>query len=161
MLDFLIMPHIHEKIDFTSEVFVVYEDKVLLRIHDKLKKWLSVGGHIELNEDPNIAAVREVKEEVGLDIELFGNKNHSFNSCTYQELIPPKYLNRHRINENHEHVTLVYFAKSSTDKLIPSKTEIADDCRWFTREELDSKSYDIMDHVKFYAKKALEELSSN
>ncbi len=64
------MPHIHDKIDFTVEVFIVYKDTVLLRKHNKYRYWLSVSGHIELNEDPNHAALREVKEEVGLDIIL-------------------------------------------------------------------------------------------
>ena len=54
------MPHIHDNIDFTAEVFVVYKGRVLLRKHDKYKMWLSVGGHIEPDEDPNQAAVREV-----------------------------------------------------------------------------------------------------
>ncbi|MFK5282779.1 NUDIX domain-containing protein, partial [Lacticaseibacillus paracasei] len=62
------MAHIHEKIDFTVEVFIVHKDKVLLRMHDKFKFWLSIGGHIELDEDPIQAAYREVKEEVGLDV---------------------------------------------------------------------------------------------
>jgi len=44
------MPHIHEKIDFTADVFVVYKDKVLIRKHDKYDKWLAAGGHIELDE---------------------------------------------------------------------------------------------------------------
>ena len=61
------MPHIHNKIDFTVEVFIVYDNKVLLRKHDKYGMWLSVGGHIELDEDSNQAALREVKEEVGLE----------------------------------------------------------------------------------------------
>lgn len=65
------MPHIHDKIDFCSETFVVYKGTILLRKHDKNKIWRSVGGHIELDEDPNEAAVREVKEEVGLDVVLF------------------------------------------------------------------------------------------
>ena len=56
------MPHIHEKIDFTVGVFVVHKNKVLLRKHDKYHLWLDVGGHVELNEDPTEAAVREVKE---------------------------------------------------------------------------------------------------
>ena len=55
------MPHIHEKIDFAVEVFVVHKNKVLLRKHDKYKTWLGVGGHIELDEDPNQVAIREVK----------------------------------------------------------------------------------------------------
>lgn len=44
------MAHIHEKIDFVADVFIVYKDKVFLRMHDKLHVWLSVGGHIELDE---------------------------------------------------------------------------------------------------------------
>ena len=67
------MAHIHEKIDFTADVFVVHKDKVLIRTHDKYDLWLAVGGHIELDEDPNQSAIREVKEEVGLDVELVGN----------------------------------------------------------------------------------------
>ena len=105
------MPHIHEKIDFTAEVFIVYQDKVLLRQHDKYKKWLSVGGHIELDEEPNQAAVREVKEEVGLDITLHNEEDLSITEGHgYQELIPPEFMNIHKINDTHQHITLVYFA---------------------------------------------------
>jgi hypothetical protein len=53
------MSHLHEKIDFTVEVFVVSGDAVLLRKHDKYKIWLGVGGHIELDEEPTQAAVRD------------------------------------------------------------------------------------------------------
>ena len=80
------MPHINNKIDFTVEVFIVYNNKVLLRKHDKYKIWLGVGGHIELDEDPNQAAVREVKEEVGLDIMLFDKNTPAFNIENYKEL---------------------------------------------------------------------------
>ena len=41
------MSHIHEKIDFTITVYIVYGNKVLLRHHDKYDFWLGVGGHIE------------------------------------------------------------------------------------------------------------------
>ena len=67
------MAHIHEKIYFTVEVFVVYGNKVLLRKHDKYGIWLSVGGHIELDEDPNQAALREVREEVGRIVQASGS----------------------------------------------------------------------------------------
>ena len=55
------MAHVHELIDFTVSVFVVYKDKVLVRKHEKYHTWLAVGGHIELNEEANAAALREVK----------------------------------------------------------------------------------------------------
>jgi 8-oxo-dGTP pyrophosphatase MutT (NUDIX family) len=153
------MPHIHDKIDFTGEVFVVYNNKVLLRKHDKYKIWLSVGGHIELDEDPNQAAIREVKEEVGLEITLVKKDLPLFNlNFEYKELIPPRFLNRHRINENHEHVTLVFFAKSNTDLIKPCEDEKSEECRWFTKEELNCLTLDLTENVKFYAQKALEEL---
>ena len=60
------MPHVHEKIDFTASVFIVNGDAVLLGKHEKFHRWLQPGGHIELDEDPNEAALREVKEETGL-----------------------------------------------------------------------------------------------
>ena len=153
------MPHIHDDIDNTVEVLIVYNNKVLLRKHDKYGLWLSVGGHIELDEDPNQAAIREVKEEVGLDIKLIGDVPQ-FEEEDYTELIPPRFLNRHRINPTHEHVTSTYFARSETDKLILSEKERSRECRWFTREEIEDNSYDIKKSIKTYAISALETLKS-
>ena len=67
------MPHIHELIDFVVDIYIVYKDKVLLIHHKELKKWLPIGGHIELDEDPEEALFREVKEECGLEIEVLGD----------------------------------------------------------------------------------------
>lgn len=153
------MPHIHSQIDFTSEVFIVYRNKVLLRKHDKYSIWLSVGGHIEGNEDPNQAAIREVKEEVGLDIQLDDRLRKYREQDDTRELIPPYYLNRNRINNTHEHVTFVYFAKTNTNQI---KQDIAreksDDCKWFSKEEIE-QNIEIKPNVKFYALQALAVLS--
>lgn len=150
------MPHIHEKIDFTVEVFVVYKDKVLLRLHDKHGIWLSVGGHIELDENPNQAALREVKEEVGLDIKLFKDpKQFERKEENYEELIPPKFMNIHRISPTHEHVTLTYFGISETDQVVPEK----EGDKWLWASKADLETLDLSPSIKFYAQKALEELS--
>lgn len=69
------MPHIHEKIDFTVSLFIVQDGKVLVIHHKKLGQWLPIGGHIELDEDPEQAAYREAREESGLEIELIGESN--------------------------------------------------------------------------------------
>jgi 8-oxo-dGTP pyrophosphatase MutT (NUDIX family) len=151
------MPHINEKVDFTVEVFVVHKNKVLLRKHDKYKLWLSVGGHIEPGEDPNEAAIREVKEEVGLHVRL-GHKRPLSEHNDFRELVPPRFMNRHRINAGHEHVTLVFFAIADSDKLRLSETELSDACRWFTREEVEDPKFQIEDHIKIYAKSALDDL---
>ncbi len=151
------MAHINEKIDFTAEVFVVYQNKVLLRLHEKYKIWLSVGGHIELDEDPNQAALREVKEEVGLDVKLADDlRPFKSESPEYTELIPPKFLNINRINSTHQHVTFTYFATTDSDQIIPETPN--DKWKWVTAEELDS--LELTPSIKYYAQKALEELSS-
>ncbi len=154
------MAHIHEKIDFTAEVFIVYQNKVLLRKHDKYKIWLSVGGHIELDEDPNQAAIREVKEEVGIDVKLYGQVM-SFNEPEgYRELIPPVFLNRHKINDGHEHIALVYFASSETDQItqMAFPSEVSCDIHWFSLEELSGPKFQIQDSIIHYAKVALATL---
>jgi 8-oxo-dGTP pyrophosphatase MutT (NUDIX family) len=154
------VPHIHEHVDFTAEVFVVHDGRVLLRLHDKLGRWLSVGGHVELGEDPNEAAVREVREEVGLDVRLHDDlRPFRVDGVDYRELIPPKFMNRHRISPTHEHVTLVYFATAENGQVVPGGADRSDEWRWFTREELDLPEYDVPVPVRFYARRALDELS--
>jgi len=151
------MPHIHEKIDFTAEVFIVYNNKVLLRKHDKYGIWLGVGGHVELDEDPNQAAIREVKEEVGLDVVLANDLlPHSTQTGDYLELIPPKYLNRHRINSTHEHIGMTFFARAATDKFSNQEGEESPDMGWFNVQELDT--LELSDYVRRCAKQALKEL---
>jgi 8-oxo-dGTP pyrophosphatase MutT (NUDIX family) len=152
------MPHIHEKIDFVAEVFIIYKNKVLLRKHDKYGIWLSIGGHVELDEDPVQAAIREVREEVGLNIELVGNpKPNIAKDEGYQELLPPKYLNRHNVKPGHEHVCFVYFGKAHSDVVKPEKE--TDVFAWFTEEELKTnKELNLRENVLFYATEALREL---
>ena len=151
--------HIHDAVDMTVEVFVVVGDQVLLRKHEKYGVWLSVGGHQELTEDPNEAAVREVMEEVGLEIQLDGTADLLNTSADYTELVCPAFMNRHRINDQHEHVTLVYFATAQTRVLNPpATTEGRAECRWFTAEDLQAAS-EVNEHTKNYAHAALRKLA--
>ncbi len=53
---------------------MVFEGKVLLHRHRKLGTWLPPGGHIEKDELPDDAAVREVGEETGVRVELVGER---------------------------------------------------------------------------------------
>lgn len=59
------MAHIHEKIDFAVSLFVLRDRKALLVHHRNLNQWLPLGGHIELDEEPEQAALREAREEIG------------------------------------------------------------------------------------------------
>ncbi|MFA6585890.1 MAG: NUDIX domain-containing protein [Candidatus Paceibacterota bacterium] len=151
------MPHIHEKIDYCVEVFIVHKDKVLLRFHEKHNLWLSVGGHIELDENPLQAAVREVKEEVGLDIKIVGSKPAIENEFDYEHLIAPRYLATHHVNDTHQHVVLIYFATSQSNIISGSKNEHERaETRWVTKEEL--KTMNLRPNILFYATEVLNEL---
>ena len=151
------MPHIHEKIDFVVETFIVHKDKVLLRLHDKFKIWLSIGGHVELDEDPNQAALREIKEEVGLNVKLYnGNQIFKHQDDQDKQLIPPIGLSRHFVSPTHEHVCHVYFATSETDNVIPEKP--TDQWKWVRADEIDTLG--LRANVAFYAKEALKRLGN-
>jgi 8-oxo-dGTP pyrophosphatase MutT (NUDIX family) len=55
---------------FTVSGFVVEGDSTLLHWHGKLQIWLPPGGHIDADEDPVQAVVREVLEETGIAAEV-------------------------------------------------------------------------------------------
>lgn len=154
------MAHIHELVDWTAGVYIVHDNKVLIRLHDKIKKWFHVGGHVELDEDPVTAAIRECKEEVGLDITIYdsGSKPLEMEADSLKRYLPPPaHMNIHYVgNTQHQHIDLLYYATSTTDKLILEKED--DVCIWLTKEELEAHP-DIHPHIKFYARGALETLS--
>jgi 8-oxo-dGTP pyrophosphatase MutT (NUDIX family) len=50
----------------TASCFIVDGDRLLLHHHRRLNRWLQMGGHVEADEDPSSAALREGTEESGL-----------------------------------------------------------------------------------------------
>ncbi|MSU57930.1 MAG: NUDIX domain-containing protein [Pedosphaera sp.] len=152
------MAHIHEKIDFTVAIFVVHDGKVLLIHHRKLDKWLPLGGHIELDEDPEQAALREASEESGLEVELLGERPPTTEPGTHA-LIAPRFLDIHRINETHEHIGMIYWArpKSGNTKLAAEEHH---DIRWCSAADLDKLQPPMSNAVKWYCRKAISEVQS-
>ena len=94
--------------DFTATTFVVQEDATLLLWHKKAKAWLPPGGHIEPNELPEDAALREVWEETGLQVELVG-AGQTWGRVAV--LIRPICILLEDIEPGHQHVDLIYFAR--------------------------------------------------
>lgn len=150
------MAHIHDKIDFTVAIFVVENGRVLMILHRNLKKWLPLGGHIELDEEPEIAALREAKEESGLDVELMGDRPPT-SGPGVRALIAPRFMDIHRISDTHEHIGLIYFARPKSGDLTLAEEE-HHDIRWCSVEELDQLEPPISDSVKWYCLKAIEEV---
>ena len=154
------MAHIHEKIDFTVAIFIVHDGRILLIHHRKLGKWLPLGGHIELDEDPEQAALREAKEESGLDVELLGERPPTTSPGT-RALIAPRFLDIHRISETHEHIGLSYWARPRNSADVKLATEEHHDIRWCSREEMEKLSPPMTDAVKWYCHRALAEISNH
>ena len=99
----------HSGRHFTVAVFVVWEGKVLLHLHRKLGMWLPPGGHVERDELPDDAAVREVFEETGLNVELVGEKREDVEDPV--QLHRPAGVQLENIGPGHQHIDLIYFAR--------------------------------------------------
>ena len=150
------MAHIHDKIDFTAAIFVVEAGRILLIHHRKLNHWLPLGGHIELDEDPETAARREAREESGLEVELLGERPPTTGPGT-RALIAPRFLDIHRISDTHEHIGMIYWARPKSGELQLAASE-HHDIRWCAAAELDALQPSISPAVKWYCPKALDEI---
>lgn len=156
------MSHLHQEIDFTVDVVIVYQNKVLLRHHEKYHKWLFPGGHVELHETPEDAAVREAYEETGLRVTLWKPPHfEAVPNDNGRELIPPAYMNIHDIpglDHRHQHISLVYFATAKTDVIAPTyEDDRSDAYLWLSTSEIQAHP-DVKAQIKYYAMKALEKL---
>jgi 8-oxo-dGTP pyrophosphatase MutT (NUDIX family) len=160
------MPHINEKIDFTASAYIVCDNKVLLRFHEKHHRWLIPGGHIELGDDPMETVIKEAKEETGLDIRIVADPVMQYPSLDKGDdgvdLPLPIFINRHRVNEGHEHIDLMYAAETDTMDINPGEGELSDpkSFRWVTAEELENLE-DVSVRVKHHALMALEKVKNS
>jgi 8-oxo-dGTP pyrophosphatase MutT (NUDIX family) len=150
------MPHLHEQIDFTVALLIVHESKILLVLHRKLGRWLPIGGHIELDEDPEMAALREAREETGLEIELIGERPPTTEPGT-RALIAPRFLDIHRISATHEHIGMIYLARVKSGTLTLAAQE-HHDIRWIDWAGLEQLDPPLSGAVKWYCQQALREL---
>lgn len=101
--------------DFTVAVFVIDRDRVLLHWHRKLSRWLPPGGHVEPNELPDEAAIREVAEETGQEIRLLGERGLDISDPDLpRQLIRPVGIQLEDIAPGHQHIDLIYFAEPTT-----------------------------------------------
>ena len=118
--------------------------KFLMIKHKKLGKWLPPGGHINQNEIPDDAAKREVKEETGLEVELYAAKFPK-----EQGLARPYGIQKNVIeNGVHEHLDLIYLAFISQNlDLIQNMSETSG-INWFGIEEIKDDGFETFDATK-------------
>jgi 8-oxo-dGTP pyrophosphatase MutT (NUDIX family) len=139
--------------DFTATAFVYWQGKTLLHKHKKLGLWLPCGGHIDPHELPDDAAIREVFEESGVEIELVGEQ--ALNIHEPKQLLRPRGIQLEFIHKGHEHIDLIYFARPVTTY----KGYLRDDdpsLGWYSPEDL--QEMDISDEIKAWTALIFQEL---
>lgn len=125
---------------FVATVYIFAEQRVLLIYHRKLQKWLGAGGHLDANELPSEAAIREAIEETGIEVELLSDE-HVWVECWNAKSIPRPYLclleeiPSFGDQPAHQHIDNIYIGRAigGEEKINHRET---DGLRWFSWEEI-------------------------
>ena len=100
---------------FTVSGFVTHQGRTALHWH-RLGLWLPPGGHLEANEDPIEAVLREILEETGIAVEVIATAP-VLGHREPAQLPPPVTSGVYDIsadsgrNVPHQHIDFVYFAR--------------------------------------------------
>lgn len=136
--------------DFTATTFVVRNRRTLLLWHNKIQAWLPPGGHINPNELPETAALREVREETGLEVELLGAQQRWGN---VRVLHTPICILLEDITPGHQHIDLIYFARNTGGQPQINPREAAA-FRWFDCRDLEAD--EIAEDIRRLGNQAIE-----
>ena len=96
----------------TATTYVVdrKNKKILLHLHKKFGQLYPLGGHIEPNELPHMAALREVLEESGLNVLLSDEKGTAIEKFDRFVLPAPAFLLHENVNDPVQNLDFVYIA---------------------------------------------------
>ena len=119
---------------FTATGFVVHDGRVALHWHPKVKAWLPPGGHIEANEDPVEAVLREVLEETGTEVEVVPT-SPELDLDYPEQVLPPYTIMVEDIHDPedgfHKHIDMIYFCRP-----LSATPELSDGWRWVSKDDL-------------------------
>lgn len=118
--------------------YLVKDNKVLLVHHKKFNKWTPPGGHLEENETPDQALIREWKEELNLDIDIIPAYKSAFTGDANATPVPmPFHIDLEREGFDVPHIGFFFYVKLKDDTQIMDvlKSELHD-AQWFSKEDL-------------------------
>lgn len=111
--------------ELAATTFVFNGDRFAIHWHKKVEKWLPPGGHVEDDELPHHAAVREVLEELGVLCSLVTSTQPDFGIDT----VPlPIAILVEDIDQSHKHIDMIYVATTE-------KETINEQFSWVTIEQ--------------------------
>ena len=127
---------------FTASAVVLDDaDRVLLVHHNKLNLWLYPGGHVDPNEDPAQAALREVAEETGITATVIGEP--AFTHAAVRSHPTPWAIIEMDVTDSrhgqHRHIDLVYVCRATSGTLTAQVEEVGG-ARWVAVADIPSLS---------------------
>lgn len=135
----------HYNKSMTATVYIIQNNKVFLHMHKKYKTWFPVGGHVEPDEFPYQAAIREAKEESGFDIELVKTEITGDYDIGRVERIPMPFCT-YQCGSEKEFYDFNFIATIKGGELSPADGE-STEFRWFSKEELENTE-EVKIHIK-------------
>lgn len=145
---------------FTATVYVVNDEETVLHDHKRLDLWLPPGGHLDRDELPHEAGLREAEEETGLNLELIAERD-DIESSTARSLPQPQHVQLADVNVydgtvGHQHVDLVYYARADDREIDPGDGEVdASAWEWFSADQL-AEDERINDDVAEIGRRAIQ-----
>lgn len=132
---------------FTATVYIFWQDRVLLHHHEKLNKYMPPGGHLEPNETPSEAALREVKEETALDVFLIEQENLHVKARNAVSIPRPflcllENVPAFKDKSAHQHIDMIYLAKLQNPE---NGNKVPKPFQWYSYTEIES-----MDQENFF-----------
>ena len=147
---------------FVATIYAVHDGAVALHEHDKLEMWLPAGGHLDRDELPHEAALRETEEELGFAVDLVAPQE-AITSETVRSIPQPQHflvedINVHANGEvGHQHVDFIFYGAAPSRDIQPDPGEQpAEDWTWFTAEELRARDDEIPADVVEIGRRAIE-----
>jgi len=147
---------------FVATVYVVSEGCVALHEHSKLDMWLPAGGHIDRDELPHEAALRETREELGLDVDLVAPQQ-DIESETVQSIPQPQHFLLEDINVTaedevgHQHIDFIFYGRADSRDIAPEPGEQStDDWEWFSVADLQDRREELPADVVEVGQQAIE-----
>ncbi|MHB9285977.1 NUDIX hydrolase [Halobacteriales archaeon Cl-PHB] len=150
---------------FVATVYVVNDGATALHHHDKLEMWLPPGGHVDRDELPHVAALRETREELGLDVDLVAPEGE-FDTGTVRSVPRPQHFLLEDINVvdgavGHQHVDFIFYGEARHRDVSPAPTEQpASDWEWLTPADLDDRADELPADVREIGTQAIETVAS-
>ncbi|MGM0606312.1 MAG: NUDIX domain-containing protein [Halobacteriota archaeon] len=127
---------------FTATAYIVHDGATALHRHERLGIHVPPGGHIDRDELPHEAALREVREETGLEPTLIDDTN-PIDAPAGETLPEPRHMMLYDVNVfqdervGHQHVDHVYFAAVDRRTIDPAAGESpASRWEWYTPDAL-------------------------